>query len=249
MIAATLSAGAAQAQHQLRFIACPAYRNTDSGPKSGCWLASDPASGVQWDVSQSPYKPDWHFAVLVEGTPAGDASTQPCGAPVLDPVRTSKLDTPCIPRLLPAEGHSGRVFVLPARNTRPLSSPPTPLRGPVANRTFSLFFEFDRSFAIYQYSDYLIDQAAQFIRATHPARLVITGYSASTPEQVSGEWIAERPEVARERAEMVALSLSRQFPDLPMETRSVTEAAVNNHPDADGIPGQSQRRVEIAVQF
>lgn len=106
-----------------------------------------------------------------------------------------------------------------------------------------------RAFVIYQYSDFLLDQAAQFIRANNPTRLVITGYAASAPEEVSGQWIAEREEVARERAEVAALSLSRQFPDLPMETRVVTNSAANQHPDADGISGQSQRRVEIAVQF
>jgi outer membrane protein OmpA-like peptidoglycan-associated protein len=249
MVATALLAGQANAQESVRFIACPAYRDTDSGAKSGCWLATDPATGTRWDVSQSPYKPDWNFAVLVEGTTADPSAGQPCGAPVLDPVRTSRLQTHCAPRLLPAEGFSGRTFTLPARNTRPLTTTPAPPPGPVTDRTFSLFFEFDRSFTVYQYSDYLIDQAAQFIRATNPARLVITGYAASTPETVSGEVIAERADVAQERAAMVALSLSRQFPDLSMETRAETDAQVTNHPDADGIPGQSQRRVDIAVQF
>jgi hypothetical protein len=239
----------AHAQESVRFIDCPTYRDTNSGLKSGCWLATDPATGVRWDISQSPYKPDWHFAVLVEGTLADAALGQPCGAPVLDPVRTSRLETPCNERLLPAEGFTGRVFTLPARNLRPLTSPPQAPSGPVADRTFSLFFEFDRAFTVYQYTDYLLDQAAHFIRATNPARLEITGFAASAPETISGVVMAEREDVARERAEMVALSLSRQFPDLPMEIHTVTEAAVNDHPDADGIPGQSQRRVEIKVRF
>lgn len=248
-IVSALLASTASAQESVRFIACPVYRDTNSGLKSGCWLATDPATGIRWDVSQSPYKPDWHVAVLVEGTSTDAAAEQPCGAPVLDPVRTSRLETSCNPRLLPAEGYPGRVFTLPARNLRPLTAPPPPPAGPIADRSFSMFFEFDRAFTVYQYSDYLLDQAAQFIRATNPARLVITGFAASTPETISGEVLAERSDVARERAEMVALSLSRQFPDLPMETRTVTGATVNNHPDADGIPGQSQRRVEIMVQF
>lgn len=249
LISAALLTNPANAQDQMRFIACPAYRDADSGAKSGCWLATDPATGLQWDVSQSPYKPDWHFAVLVEGTVANDEASQPCGAPVLDPVRTSRLETVCNPRLLPAEGHPGRPFTLPERNLRPLANQPATAQVERSDRSFSLFYELDRAFVIYQYSDYLLDRAAQYIRAAGPARLVITGYAASTPEEVSGEWIAERPEVALERAEVVALSLSRQFPDLPMEIRAETGAQVTNHPDADGIPGQSQRRVDIAVQF
>lgn len=243
-----LSASAAEAAESLRFVACPIYRDTDAGLKSGCWLATDPQTGRQWDVSQSPYKPDWNFAVLVEGTVENTAE-QPCGAPVLEPVRTSRLASACVRHMLPAEGHAGRRFVLPARNIRPLSSPPAPPPGPYSERTFTLFFELDRSFVVYQYGDYLLDQAAHWIRATHPRRLVVTGYAASEPETISGHVIAERPEVAQERAETVALSLSRLFPDIVIETRAVTGSGVTDHPDADGIPGQSQRRAEITAQF
>jgi hypothetical protein len=242
------SASAAQAAESQRFITCPIYRDADAGAKSGCWLATDPATGQQWDVSQSPYKPDWNYAVLVEGT-AADTAEQPCGAPVLDPVRTSRLETQCLRHMLPAEGYPGRPFVRPARNISPLSNPPAPPPGPYSERTFTLFFELDRSFVVYQYGDYLLDQAAHWIRATKPRRLVVTGYAASEPETVSGQVIAERPAVAQQRAEVVALSLSRLFPDMEIETHAVTGAQVIDHPDADGIPGQSQRRVEITALF
>lgn len=243
-----LSASASETAGSLRFVACPVYRDTDAGLKSGCWLATDPQTGQQWDVSQSPYKPDWNFAVLVEGREA-DTAEQPCGAPVLDPVRTSRLTTDCVRHMLPSEGHPGRRFVLPARNIRPLSNPPAHPPGPYSERTFTLFFELDRSFVVYQYSDYLIDQAAHWIRATNPRRLLVTGYAASGPETVSDHVIAERPEVAQERAGTVALSLSRLFPDIEIVTRAVTGSRMTDHPDADGIPGQSQRRVEITAQF
>lgn len=242
------SATAASAADPVRFVACPVYRDTDAGLKSGCWLATDPESGQQWDVSQSPYKPDWNFAVLVEGNVA-EMAEQPCGAPVLDPVRTSRLATACVRHMLPAEDHPGRRFVLPARNIRPLSNPPALPPGPYSERTFTLFFELDRSFVVYQYGDYLIDQAAHWIRATQPRRLVVTGYAATEPEVVSGHFIAERREVAQERADTVALSLSRLFPEIEIEARAVTGARPTNHPDADGIPGQSQRRAEITAQF
>jgi hypothetical protein len=130
-----------------------------------------------------------------------------------------------------------------------LSNPPAPPPGPYSERTFTLFFELNRSFVVYQYGDYLIDQAAHWIRATRPRRLVVTGYAASKAETVSGHVIAERLEVAQERAETVALSLSRLFPEIEIETRAVTGASATDHPDADGIPGQSQRRAEITAQF
>jgi hypothetical protein len=243
-----LSASAQDTADGLRFVACPVYRDADAGAKSGCWLATDSATGQQWDVSQSPYKPDWNYAVLVEGRVAATAE-QPCGAPVLDPVRTSRLADACLRHMLPAEGYPGRRFVLPARNIRPLAEPPAPPPGPYAERTFTLFFELGRSFVVYQYGDYLIDQAAHWIRATNPRKLVVTGYAASEPEEVSGHVIAERPELAQERAERVALSLSRLFPGMTIETRAETGAQVVDHADADGIPGQSQRRVEITAQF
>ena len=236
------------AAEPLRFVTCPVYRDTDAGLKSGCWLATDPATGTQWDVTMSPYKPDWNFAVLVEGVAAEDVS-QPCGGPTLDPVRTSRLETPCTRHMLPAEGLPGRKFVLPARNIRPLASPPALPPGPYTDRTFTLFFELDRAFVVYQYGDYLLDQAAHWIRGAKPARLIVTGYAATEPEVVSGTTIAERPEVARERAETVALSLGRLVPELPIETRAEIGAHAHGHADADGIPWQSQRRVEIRAEF
>jgi hypothetical protein len=246
--ALALPLASVDAADPIRFVACPVYRDTDAGLKSGCWLVTDPATGTQWDVTMSPYKPDWNFAVLVEGV-AADGGDQPCGAATLEPVRTSRLGTPCTRHMLPPEDLPGRRFALPPRNIRPLSNPPDLPPGPYADRTFALFYELDRSFVVYQYGDYLLDQAAHWIRGAKPARLVVTGYAASEPEVVSGTTIEERPEVARERAETVALSLSRLFPDLPIETRTVLAADVNGHPDADGIPWQSQRRVEIRAEF
>ena len=77
----------------------------------------------------------------------------------------------------------------------------------------------------------------------------MTGYAATEPEVVSGQTLAERPELAQRRADTMALSLSRLFPGLEIETRAVLAAQVTDHPDADGIPGQSQRRAEIAVVY
>lgn len=245
---APLSAQAAETGQLVRFVSCPVYRDADSGKKSGCWLADNRQSGDRFDVSLSPHKPDWNRAVLVEGR-VSSAPPAPCGSTVLDPVRTSVLDAPCERHMLPAEGYPGRKFVLPKRNLDPTSVPRKAPEGPFGPRTFALFFEFDRSFVVYQYSDYLLDKAALWIATAKPKKILITGYAATTPEDVSGQPIAERPEVAAERAAIVAESLQRLLPDLVIETKTELAAKVADFPDADGIPGQSQRRVEISAEF
>jgi len=247
-LSAPLSAQAAETGQLVRYIACPVYRDADSGKKSGCWLADDVASGSRYDVSLSPYKPDWNRAVLVEGRTSAAPETA-CGAPVLDPVRTSILPQPCQRHMLPAEGYPGRKFVLPKRNVDPASIARKVPDGPFAEQTFALFFEFDRSFVVYQYSDYLLDKAVTWLAGARPKRVIVTGFAASTPETVSGTMIAERPEVAQERAELVSESLRRMLPGLVIETRAETGATPRDLPDADGIPGQSQRRVEITALF
>src|SRR5581483_9393417 len=82
--APTVAAPAAE----LRFVTCPIYRDTDAGRKSGCWLADSPEDGRRYDVTPSPTKPDWNYAVLVEGRPSAH-QTDVCGGVVLDPVRVS----------------------------------------------------------------------------------------------------------------------------------------------------------------
>jgi hypothetical protein len=251
LILALLSPLSAQAQEVgelVRFIACPIYRDTDSGKKSGCWLADDTASGTRYDISQSPYKPDWNFAVLVEGR-VGSLDKSACGSVVLEPVRTSRLATPCTRHMLPAENYPGRKFVLPKRNIDPLAVPRKTPPGPYAARTFYVYFEFDKDFLVYQYDDYLIDQAVTWIRAAKPKKLVVTGFAATEPETVSGQTIAERPDLAKSRAAELAVTLRRLLPGLPVETKAQTKSKVIDEPDADGIPGQSQRRAEIRVVF
>lgn len=245
---APLSAASAQTGDLVRFIACPVYRDADSGKKSGCWLATDPASGKRYDVSQSPYKPNWDRAVLVEGRISA-APTEACGDPVLDPVRTSILPDPCVRHMLPAEGYPGRKFKLPPRNIQPLSMAQPVPPGPYAERVFTTYFEWDRDFLVYQYDDFIIDKAVTWIKAAKPQKLVVTGFAASEPETVSGREIAERPEAARERAEGIAQTLRRLLPGLPVETKWETGAQVTSDPDADTIPGQSQRRAEIRAVF
>jgi hypothetical protein len=249
MLAAPASASAQEAAGLVSFVACPIYRDADAGRKSGCWLADDPATGIRWDVSQSPYKPDWNYAVLVEGRPSAE-SGEACGGIVLEPVRTSRLyDQPCTRHMLPAEGYPGRRYKLQGRYIDPLSVAREVPPGPYAERTFPIYFEHDNDFLVYQYDDYLLDRAVTWIRAAKPKLLVVTGYAATEPVTVSGRTLAERPEVASERAEMVAETLRRLLPGTAIEVRSEVNAQPIEDADADGIPSQSQRRAEIRALF
>lgn len=247
--AALVAPLSAAATETVRFIACPIYRDADSGKKSGCWLADDPASGMRYDVSLSPHKPDWNYGVMVEGIVTA-APTTPCGGVVLDAVRTSRLyDMPCTRHMLPAEGFPGRRFVLPKRNITPSSvARPVP-PGPYAERTFPVYFEFGNDFLVYQYGDYLIEQAGNWINAAHPKKLVVTGFAATRPEVISGRTMAEPAELAAQRAETIAETLRRLMPGMIIETAADTSGSAANDKDADGLTDQSRRRVEIRALF
>jgi hypothetical protein len=247
-LVAPLSAQAQEVGTLLRFITCPVYRDADSGKKSGCWLADDPASGRRYDVSLSPSKPDWNFEVLVEGRlTAGDEN--PCGGAVLRPVRTSILPTSCTRHILPAEGFPGRRYKLQGRYIDPNSVPRAVPPGPYTARIFPVYFEWDRHFLVYQYDDFLLDRAVTWLRAAHPRKIVVTGFAATQAAQVSGQAIAEKPETARERAEEVSETLRRLLPGAVIETHWQGNAAPTDDADADTIPGQSQRRAEIRAVF
>ncbi len=246
---ALLSAGAQDMRDEVRFITCPIYRDADSGKKSGCWLAEDRASGRRYDVSLSPSKPDWNREVLIEGR-VTDAAQTPCGGIVLDAVRTSILPGSCTRQMLPAEGYPGRKFVLPKRNLTPLSVVRTPPPGPYAARTFRLFFDFDQAFLIYQYDDFFLDNAIQWLRAAKPRSIVVTGYAATTPAEVSGRTIAEAPGIARVRAEKVAEALGRMGIDRRIiAVRWKLAATPVVAEEADGLAEASRRRVDIAAAF
>lgn len=235
------------AAETVRFITCPIYRDVDAGKKSGCWLADDRATGIRYDVSLSVAKPDWNHETLVEGVVTPGPATA-CGGIVLDAARTSILPEPCPRQMLPAEGFLGRKFVLPKRSLRPLYDPYPAPTGPFGAKQFHLFYDLDQAFLIYQYDDYLIDQAIAWIRAAKPRAIAITGWAATTPSIVSGRTIAETPEIARIRAERVAEALVRLGVDRKtMTVRWKTAARPVDVPEADGLREASRRRVDIVV--
>jgi outer membrane protein OmpA-like peptidoglycan-associated protein len=244
-LALLASAGAANAAETVRFVTCPLYRDVDAGAKSGCWLAEDDAAGRRYDVSASPSKPDWSREVLVEGQVAA-AQQDRCGGVVLNPVRTSVLEGSCPRHMLPAEGFAGNKFTLPRRNVAPLSAKRDAPKPPFADKSFHLYFDFDQSFVIYQYDDFLLDQAITWIRGVPVRRVTVTGWAATDPVDVSGRRIAEKPEIARERAEKIAEALRRLgVAKEQIEVRWRDHAQPIDDPEADGLADASRRRVDI----
>lgn len=234
----------------LRFITCPIYRDTDAGKKSGCWLADDRENGVRYDVSLSPIKPDWNFAVLVEGTIHADATAAntACGGVVLDPVRVSILTARCPRDMLPAEGFTGRKFVLPQRNLHPLGEMPGAMPRPYTTRLFTVPFAFGSAFVSYQLGDYYMDQAAAYAAMVHASKVEITGYAATRPAVVSGQTIAEPLSVAKARAEIAAEWIERSgVAATRVRIRWRGSARPAAFEAADGIVEPSRRRVEIRV--
>jgi len=234
---------------QIRFVTCPIYRDTQAGRKSGCWLADNPATGIRYDVTSSPTKPDWNYAVLVEGM-TSDTSENPCGGVVLEPARVSVLPEACTRHMLPAEDYPGRPFTLPERNVRPISEQRPIPAGPYETRTFHIFFEFNRHFVVYQYGDYLLDEAITWLRAAQPDKVVVTGYAAVEPVTVSGRTLSEDPEVARKRAETIGEALRRLgvAPE-KLEVNWNTDPEPVDVAASDGIRSASLRRVEIRAEL
>ena len=239
---------AAPSADELRFIACPIYRDADAGKKSGCWLVDDRENGLRYDVSLAPAKPDWNYAALVEGKPAKD-QTDACGGVVLDPVRVSIIDSQaCTRHMLPAEGYPGRKFVLPQRTLRPLYLPRPPFAQPYAERAYVIPFDFGRSFIDYQLSDYLIDEAVAYALASHAAKVEITGYAATQPAEVSGTLLTEPTSLAEDRAKIAAQWMT--LLGVPADRLSVSwkgAAEPVDAPGTDGLSEPSRRRVDIRI--
>lgn len=248
-----LGSQAAEASAEtLRFISCPVYRDVDAGKKSGCWLTDDPATGLRYDITQSPNKPDWNFAVLVEGNvaeaTAGAPLADPCGGIVLEPVRVSVLEQGCTRAMIPAENYPGRRFILPERNVRPLYAKREAVPQPYATRDFVIPFDFGRDFIVYQLSDYYLDRAVNYALDIQASRVEITGYAATTPSVVSGQRIVETKAIAKSRAERARDWMRMR--GVPVDHISISWKGTNiARPSAetDGLAAPSLRRVDIRV--
>ena len=204
VIASTLAAGEPKT---VTFIACPIYRDTDSGRKSGCWLADHHAAGIRYDVSAAPMKPQLGHQVLVEGVESGDVNA--CGGVSLRPVRTSQLSAACPATLIPAETYPGRRFDLPPDVLQPMWVPRELPPPPYSVSDFNIFFDFDNSFLVYQHSEIVLEKAVLYIKASKARQVQVLGYSVTKPLHVDGLVLKETQALAQSRAQAVAVSLER----------------------------------------
>ena len=246
LLLAAVAAGAAADTAEMGFVACPIYRDTDDGRKSGCWLVDEPVSGIRYDITAAPTKPDWNHAVLVEGRVSATAPDL-CGGRVIEPARVSVLAEPCTRHRLLAEGYKGRRFALPERNVRPLYEPRTPPPKPFAVGRFTIPFDFNGTFVAYQLADFYLDQAIDYALAVQPARVTVAGHAQVSPRTVSGRRLAEPRALARQRAQLIA----RAFALRGVPATNIRMAAPSPAPFVaaafDGIEAAQDRRVDIIV--
>ncbi len=256
LVGASLTATAAFADPgpQRMFVTCPVYRDTNAGRKSGCWLATDETSGLRYDVSTSRTKPQLGHEILVEGrlpqSSAGtDISATPCGGIALEPVVVSVLDSLCPAHMLPAEGYPGRRFKLdPHLVLQPADVPEELPPPPYRPRTWHIEFAYRSDFLQYQYSEVLLDEIGRYVRASHPQRVEVIGYAVTAPRIVSDHRLAEPGELARTRADSVALALQR----LGADPHRVSVRAEENPEPLAGqgeLTEPSRRRVEVHLEY
>jgi hypothetical protein len=238
--------------NSVTFVACPVYRDTDNGRKSGCWLATDPATGIRYDVTQSRSKPQMGREILVEGllAPAHEpGADDPCGGTVVAPVHVSVLTSTCPSFMLPAEGHPGRRFHLdPTLVLPPSDVVRPPLPPPYPPRDWIIEFSYQSYFLQYQYSEVILDEIARYVLASHPRRVEVIGHAVTRTRVVSEHSLAEQSPLARARAEIVAEALRRLG-----VTDTLMHVAWNENPPAiqgdDGLPEPSRRRADIRVIY
>jgi len=229
------------------FVSCPVYRNVDQGIKSGCWLAVDPATGIRFDVSNGRSKPQWGREVLVEGVVAEEKDV--CGGPVLHPVRISVLPGDCNKHMLPPEGYKGRKFDLPKEVMQQLWIPRPVPEPPYGTQKYVIFFNFNSSFPLYQYSELILQKAAIYAKASHPNRVSVMGYAATNHYLVSDHNLAEDLKVAESRAKKMGLALIRLGVSESIITISWKGAAEPVAGGDEGLQEPSRRRVEISIEF
>lgn len=227
------------------FIACPIYRDTDAGRKSGCWLADHHATGVRYDVSAAPMKPQLGYQVLVEGVESSDANA--CGGVTLRPVRTSQLATTCPAITIPAETYPGRRFDLPPDVIQPTWVPRELPPPPYITTDFNIFFDFNNSFLVYQHSEIVLEKAVLYAQASKAKQVDVLGYATTKPLNVEGIVLKESLALAKSRAQAVALSLERLGVDPAIIKTSWRDDASPVRSEFGPTPESSKRRVTIRV--
>ena len=229
------------------FIACPIYRDTDAGRKSGCWLADD-SKGVRFDVTLGPVKPQVGHLALIEGVRSNEPETA-CGGLVLEPVRIAVLEDSCERQIIPADNYPGRPFKSPremlAPSDQPRSLPPPPYD---IEKSFSIYFEYDRDFLIYQYAELILEKIVLYAKASQAKRVQVTGFAATEPLVVPGRTLREPVALAKSRAEMVAEALHRLgVPDASLSLAWHGAPAKTADLEGGKLPEPSKRRVVVTV--
>jgi outer membrane protein OmpA-like peptidoglycan-associated protein len=227
------------------FVACPVYRNTDMGRKSGCWLADDAATELRYDVTWAPIKPQTGKPVLIEGVVTGEADA--CGGVVLKPVRVSVLSGRCPSSIIPPEGFPGRPSPPPVEVLKPASEPRTLPPPPYERREFQIYFEFGRDFLMYQHAEVVLERIQLYVQASQAKQVLIQGFAATDPVLRSGRRMSEPLSLAQARTAMVALALQRLgIPDAIIQTES-HGSPLPTDLEAGALPEPSKRRVTITV--
>jgi len=230
------------------FIACPIYRDTDAGRKSGCWLADDARTGTRYDVADALIKPILGREVLVEGiVTQRDANS--CGGVILQPVSVSILDSECKAHLIPAESFPSRPFILPAKTLQPTHVPRVLPPPPYTTREYSMYFELNSDFLLYQHSEVIIDEAVNYIKAAKPKRIVVTGYADTTGLDVSGRHISEKLDLGRARAAMLTEALLRLGVDKKLIVQRKSSNAPLDSLAQQGLTQASKRRATLRVEL
>jgi outer membrane protein OmpA-like peptidoglycan-associated protein len=244
---AATHATAAQSKPELHtFITCPIYRDTDAGRKSGCWLAEDP-QGVRYDVTLGPVKPQVGHLALIEGVLSSEPDSA-CGGRVLEPVRVAVLEDSCERRIIPADSYPGRPFKSPPEMLAPSDQPRSLPPPPYAEKAFSIYFEYDRDFLVYQYAELILEKVVLYAKASQAKRVQVVGFAATEPLVVHGRTLREPLALAKSRAEMVAEALRRLgVPDANISL--AWHGAPTKTLDLEGgkLPEPSKRRVVVTV--
>ncbi|MBI5255445.1 MAG: OmpA family protein [Burkholderiales bacterium] len=248
VLALSCLAGMAQAGSPVgtekRYIACPVYRDTDAGRKSGCWLSTERETGERHDLSNAQNKPWAQRAVLVEGVVS--AGKDLCGGVVLEPVRVSVLPQPCPEVIIPAEGYPSKPSGLPAELVLPLEVPRKPPPPPYTVRDFHILFDFGDDFITYQHGDVAVEKVWVYATAAKARQVEVTGHADTRGATVSGQLLAEPAALARARAEMVAEALRRLgVPADLIRLKTVTDPQPAL--DQPGLREASKRRVTVTV--
>lgn len=228
------------------FIACPIYRDTDAGRKSGCWLADDP-SGARYDVTLGPVKPQVGHMVLIEGLKSEEPTTA-CGGAVLTPVRVAVLAETCPRQIIPAETFPGRPYKSPPEQLAPTDVPRVLPPPPYAEKVFSIYFEYDRDFLIYQYSELILEKIMLYAKASQAKRVHVAGFAATVPWVLQGRLLREPMALAKSRAQMVAESLRRLgVPESSLVVEWHGTPAPTQDLEGGKLPEPSKRRVVVTI--